>query len=947
MQRSRKLSIRLVGQAFRKPFRVGEMAFRGSGLLGRRFLPLLIVVSAVSHIEAAVRPNVIVVITDDQGYGELSAHGNPVLSTPHLDRLASESIRLTDFHVAPMCTPTRGQLMTGVDALRNGAVNVSSGRTLLRRELPTLGNVFAEAGWSTGLFGKWHLGDTWPYRPQDRGFQESVWFPSSHIGSVPDQWQNDYFDDTYVHNGHRKVYSGYTTDVLFDEAMSWMKREAEAERPFVCCLATAAAHQPHYVPQKYLAPVRNALQAARNNLPSFASELTPDTEEQLIRFLAMCANIDENTGRLEQFLTEQKLRDNTVVVFLTDNGSTFGPRYFNANMKGGKTSLWEGGHRVPCFIRWPDGELRPSGDVSGLTQVQDLLPTLVELAGLPNSSVNHCDGISLAPVLRGTSEVADDRMLVINYSRMPFRAVRTLPTNRSIPRREGAAVLWKRWRLLEDQALYDLDADPLQANNVIEKHPAVVAAMRSHLNDWWDGVKQSAKEFQPSVVGHAMQNPVVLTACEWADVFVDQQAQVRRGDRKNGLWHIDVARAGNYAFTLSRWPEESGLKLRDGVAETQLTDGVLPAGPAWQIGSARIQVGSTKRRAKVQADATSVRFELSLPAGRTTLQTWFDDPDGKPISGAYYVSVECLKPVASVKVILDTDMSGDCDDAGALAILHALADRGECELLATVVNRADLTNASAAATDATNTYYGRPDIPIGTDKIGPTALRRTSPFTVTLRDDFANDVGPDDEASDALDVYRRVLGDQPDRSVTICSVGAFSNLAELCRAELELVRAKVERLVVMGGAFPESTRPETNIATHREAAQFVADHWPGEIVWHGFEVGHALIVGKGLKLTSNRNPVRKAYELRPYAGRMAIDMGKPAYDLAAALFAVRGAEPEFWKTIEGGVVQVDDAGQTRWLSGQNGQHLYVQLAGAPSRLAAVIESLLVARPAKM
>ncbi len=218
---------------------------------------------------APQRPNVLVVITDDQGYGELSCHGNPVLQTPNLDRLSSESIRLTDFHVAPMCTPTRGQLMTGVDALRNGAMNVSSGRTLLRREFPTMGNLFADSGWSTGLFGKWHLGDTFPYRPQDRGFHESVWFPSSHIGSVPDQWQNDYFDDTYIHNGRRQPYTGYTTDVFFREAMTWMKGEADAGRPFLCYLATAAAHQPHYVPEKYLAPVRAALNGVRDNLPTW------------------------------------------------------------------------------------------------------------------------------------------------------------------------------------------------------------------------------------------------------------------------------------------------------------------------------------------------------------------------------------------------------------------------------------------------------------------------------------------------------------------------------------------------------------------------------------------------------------------------------------------------------------------------------------------------------
>lgn len=171
------------------------------------------------------RPNVILVMTDDQGYGEFGWTGNPLARTPHIDRLASESIRLTDFHVAPMCTPTRGQLLTGLDAFRNGAVNVSSGRTLLRPELETIADVFGAAGYRTGIFGKWHLGDNYPFRPEDRGFDEALWFPSSHISSVPDFWENDYFDDTYIRNGGRVAYKGYCTDIFFREPVQQLSGE--------------------------------------------------------------------------------------------------------------------------------------------------------------------------------------------------------------------------------------------------------------------------------------------------------------------------------------------------------------------------------------------------------------------------------------------------------------------------------------------------------------------------------------------------------------------------------------------------------------------------------------------------------------------------------------------------------------------------------------------------
>ncbi|MFM8577212.1 MAG: sulfatase-like hydrolase/transferase [Planctomycetaceae bacterium] len=906
--------------------------------------------SATAHAAApSGRPNVVIVITDDQGYGELSCHGNPVLQTPNLDRLHRESVRFVDFHVAPMCTATRGQLMTGVDALRNGAMNVSSGRTPLRKELPTLGDVYRASGYGTGLYGKRHLGDTFPYRPQDRGFGESLWFPSSHLGSVPDAWGNDYFDDTYIRNGRRTPPKGYTTDMLFREATLWMKRESEAGRPFFCYLAPAAPHQPHFVPARYREQIRVAFEATRGKL----RHSDPDApwgdgqtlEKELTGFLAMVANIDENIGRLDHFLAEQGLRDDTLLVFLTDNGSSFGPRYFNAGMKGGKTSLWEGGHRVPCFVRWPGGGLRPAGDVDGVTEVQDILPTLVELLDLDLPPEASFDGISLADVVRGRAEVPADRSVVINFSRMPIGAMRSAPGSAAVPRREGAAVLWKCWRLLGVTELYPLDEDPLQERNVIGQHPDLAAQLLTRLDAWWEGIAGRANEFQAIVIGHPAENPVTLTACEWADVFLDQQAQVRRGERKNGIWHVEVAETGEYAFRLSRWPYAAGLGLADGTPATRVTDGDLPAGDAWPVATARLSVDDIVRTASVIPGAWSVRFVVPLVAGRTTLETTLLDAAGGEIAGAYYVTAERIsRPAQLVPLILDTDMSGDCDDAGTLAVLHALADRSECELLAVVTNRRDLANASAAAVDAINTFYCRPDLPLGVGREPPTALQRTSPFTPAIRDGFPHDTTTDDKMPDALEVYRTVLVAQPDGSVTICSVGAFSNLAELCRREPDLVKNKVARLVVMGGQFPPGNTPETNVATHPAAAAFVAREWPTEIVWQGFEVGDPVITGDGLKDTPRANPVRRAYELRRYGGRASIDGGQPSYDQAAALYAVRGYDQELWREERGGRVAVDDTGLTRWRANAGGQHVLVQRACDPEVLAERIEALMIAPP---
>ena len=251
---------------------------------------------------AAARPNVIVVMTDDQGYPELSVHGNPILKTPQLDRLHSESVRFTDFHVAPMCTPTRGQLLTGLDAARNGAINVSSGRTLLRSGLPTMANYFAGSGYRTGIFGKWHLGDNTPYRPEERGFEETLWFPSSHVNSVPDFWNNDYFDDTYIHNGKRTAYKGYCTDIFFREAMAWMKERAAAGEPFFTYIPTNAPHGPHWAPPEELAQAQEALRGV--SLP----KMNERARKEFAGYLAMIMNADSNIGRLSQFLEDSRNR---------------------------------------------------------------------------------------------------------------------------------------------------------------------------------------------------------------------------------------------------------------------------------------------------------------------------------------------------------------------------------------------------------------------------------------------------------------------------------------------------------------------------------------------------------------------------------------------------------------------------------------------------------------
>ena len=585
----------------------------------------------------ATRPNVIIIMTDDQGYGDLGCHGNPVAQTPHLDKLHGQSIRLTDFHAAPMCTPTRGQLLTGLDAARNGAVNVSSGRTLLRADLTTMADLFRASGYRTGMFGKWHLGDNYPYRPQDRGFEESLWFPSSHISSLPDYWENDYFDDVYCRNGSRERYAGYCTEVFFREAMAWIKARSGHDEPFFAYLPTNAPHAPLWVPPEDREAIEATFAEGEHALP----ELTPSQRSSIIRFLAMIRNVDTHVGQLRELLHTQGIERNTVLIFMTDNGSTFGPLYYNAGMRGAKCSLWEGGHRVPCFIHWPDGNLGAPRDIGGLTQMQDILPTLIDFCGLEPPTETPLDGISLASALRGAESVPQERMLAVNYSRMP-RVDYPTPDSLAVMRREGAAVLWKRWRLIEATALYDLDNDPEQKLNVIEHHPDVARRMRDALDSWWQEVESVANQVQRIIIGSEEENPMMLSACEWKDVFVDQQRQVRIGERKNSYWHLEVAKPGTYRFELRRWPRESGLSLTEACPATQLTDGDLDKGFALPITQARMLVERQWHTQPVAPDDEAAVFTVPLVVGPTLLHTWFDDGRKQPLCGAYYVYVSRL-----------------------------------------------------------------------------------------------------------------------------------------------------------------------------------------------------------------------------------------------------------------------------------------------------------------
>lgn len=575
----------------------------------------------------AERPNIIFVLTDDQGYGDLSCTGNPFLKTPALDRLHGESIRLTDFHVAPMCTPTRGELMTGYDALRNGATFVCMGRSLLRADLPTMADILAANGYHTGHFGKWHLGDNYPYRPQDRGFHETVHHPAFGITSAADYFGNDYFDDIYRHssidretgekNEQLEQYQGYCTDVWFEEAIKWMGGCHKRNEPFFAYIATNAPHGPLWVPDQYRQPYLNDLQ--RNEAS----------------FFGMIANIDENMARLERFLIENELRDNTILIFMTDNGTATGENVYNAGMRGKKTSLYEGGHRVPCFIRWPDGGLTGGQDVGGVTRSVDILPTLIELCNVDAPDGWRCDGLSLAANLRQPKMPVSERMSIIQYGHLN-------EGHWGKTAKDYAAVMWQEWRLVHGHELYNIHRDPGQTEDVADEHDDLVKRLQEHYEGWWSELNSTLTTYQPLILGAEAENPVRLCSADWAWVYVDNQANLRGCVMESGTWHVDVARAGRYSLTLRRWPEESNLGIAAAAPVMQGVDGSFPEGKALPVASAWLRAGRTEETQTVLPDATAQTFEMVLEEGATTIQSWWYDEQGNELAGAYYLTAERL-----------------------------------------------------------------------------------------------------------------------------------------------------------------------------------------------------------------------------------------------------------------------------------------------------------------
>ncbi|MEM7033824.1 MAG: arylsulfatase [Chloroflexota bacterium] len=577
------------------------------------------------------KPNVVFILTDDQGYGDLACHGNPIIKTPNLDKMHSESTRLTNYHVGPTCAPTRAGLLTGHYANSTGVWHTIGGRSLLRQNEVSMADVFAENGYATGIFGKWHLGDNYPYRPQDRGFQEVVTHGGGGVGNTPDYWGNSYFNDTYWTQDGYKSYSGYCTDIWFNEGLNFIERHKD--EPFFCYIPTNAPHGPFLVEPDYSTPY-----------------LDDVPRENRAHFYGMITNIDENFGVLRQKLDEWGLTENTIVIFMTDNGTACGVDLdknhfvvngYNDGMRGQKNSEYEGGHRVPFFMHWPAGGLDKGNDVNQVTANVDILPTLMELCGLDHQGNDlDFDGTSIVSLIHHETRDWPDRAMVTDSQRL------TDPV-----KWRKSAVMTYQWRLINGTELYDIQADPEQRQDIASHHPDKVAELRQHYEGWWAKVSRQFDEDIPIVIGDADSKSVRLNSHDWRNPECDcvwNQHQVREGLIYNGHWEIDVAEAGQYRFELRRWPKEEDRALADDIPGDPIPmrdmtyNSGYGGGNAIAIQSARLTIADQDLSQDVTAGDKGAVFKIGLAAGQTHFQTYFYTEVGEDV-GAYYVYIELIE----------------------------------------------------------------------------------------------------------------------------------------------------------------------------------------------------------------------------------------------------------------------------------------------------------------
>jgi len=599
----------------------------------RTYSTAVIFLLAVGSVFSQDRPNVILVMPDDISHNAFSYYKANGRRTPNIDRLAEQSVRLTDFHVSPTCSPTRGALMTGRSNDVTGVWHTVFGRYQLRADEITMADVFKANGYATGLFFKWHLGDNYPFRPKDRGFDYVAWTKGGGTGQQPDYWGNTnnsasmWVNDTLVRMTDEDdgIEGAFTTNFFFNRAMEFMDENIQKKKPFFAYIPTATAHSPQYMP--------------------------PDARDGIKALTATIENIDKNMGRLIKFLDDRGIAEDTILVFTTDNGSS-------THLRGGKGSFYDGGTRVPCFVRWENGKLGGDGkgrDVTPLTAHIDWLPTFMDILGfsdVPNRPEKlKIHGQSFKPFLDADPTNDPDAyknraVTIVNMRTEHVQKFKQLSVKKDIW--EGDAITHK-WRLTRKDEkskweLYDVLEDEKQENNIIGKpdNSAIVTELQQEYEKWWTLVEERSDEYTRIIVGHPAEPETRLNSHDFHNTYVWNQGHVASGAKGSEFIAIEFAKPGAYHFDLRRWPKEIEDQTTLTTAAPDRVFGSRKNPVALAIASARtkiwhgdeIYVDKTK---DADPKADGVRFTVEdLPKGPAFIQTWFYNVSGEMEGAVYY-----------------------------------------------------------------------------------------------------------------------------------------------------------------------------------------------------------------------------------------------------------------------------------------------------------------------
>lgn len=595
-----------------------------------QFLLIIIVLILFSCSDKATieMPNVILIMTDDQGYGDITAHGNPYIETPSLDKLYSESIRFTNFHVNPFCAPTRAALMTGRFSDLTQVRTTINARNHLNVSETIMAEYFKTSGYKTGHFGKWHLGRNYPFRPIDRGFDQWVGHGDGGTGTASDYWGNDKMNDTYIRNGEWERFDGFCTDIYFDETMKFIKRNKE--EPFFVYLATNVPHAPWNV-------LKGEGEKYEEKLKPFENTINGS----IIDFYATITRFDKNLGRLRKFLSENNLSENTIIIYLTDNGTSRGSTVYNAGMKGKKGSVYEGGHRVPCFVHWSANRLNTGTDINQMTSHVDLLPTLIDLCKLkiPEKAIKKLSGKSWSGLLKGEDADWKDRTIYMHSQNI----------TQQYEKWKNSLVATEEWRLVNRNELYNIKSDPGQKENVANENAEIVLNLQQRYENYWEEIGEGKSAPQRTVIGSGQIYETWLSCDAWIpekDVpYTWDQSHVNNGVRNFGYWPVTITKNGNYQFEVRRWPKEVNCPINS-APEAQTKGDIYNQNEPVLIGQGKIikaekvklKIGDMRYEKNINLNDTSADFNIELKKGDTEIQAWLIDTLGNEYP-AYYVYI--------------------------------------------------------------------------------------------------------------------------------------------------------------------------------------------------------------------------------------------------------------------------------------------------------------------